>query len=161
MVHFDVTRTRGSRPDITLLLQRFWDDHGRDPLRAEPLFWPDVALDRSRWMEFVSCLLDACGYARSLWYPDLALVDLHERQLLVVGRKFLLLPMRHFPVEELYDSSICVVPDTDAYQDLSGRVVATDGSSRSNLGGFWIRIVRRSLSCKIVLTLISQAKKLG
>ena len=77
--------------------------------------------------EFISC-----GYARSLWYP--------ERQLLVVGRRFLLLPMRHFPVEELYDSSICVVPDTDAYQHLSGWVIATDGSSRSNLGGFSVVI---------------------
>ena len=140
MVHSDVTRTRGNRPDITLFLQRFWDDHGRDPLRAEPLFWTEVAQDRNRWKEFIACLLGVCGYARSLWFPDLSLVDLHERQLLVVGKKFLLLPMRHFPIEELYESSICVVPDTDAYHDLSGWVVATDGSCRSNIGGFAVVI---------------------
>ena len=140
MVHPDVTRTRGNRPDITLFLQRFWDDHGRDPLHAEPLFWTEAAQDRHRWKRFIACLLGACGYAQSLWYPDLSLVDLHERQLLVVGRKFFLLPMRHFPVEELYDNSLCVVPDTDAYQDLSGWIVATDGSSRLNIGGFAVVI---------------------
>ena len=128
----DTTRTRD--------LQKFWDDHGRDRRRGEPLFWPDAALDRSRWKELTSCLLSTCGYSRSLWYPDLNLVDLHERQLLVVGRRFHLLPMRHFPIEELYDGSICVVPDTDAYQDLLGWVVATDDSSRSGLGGFAVVI---------------------
>ena len=56
------------------------------------------------------------------------------------GRQFHLLPMRHFPIEELHDASIHVLPDTDAYQHLFGWIVATDGRSRNHLGGFAVVI---------------------
>ena len=44
--------------------------------------------------------------------------------------------MRHFPIEELYDDCLRVVPETDAYSDLGAWVIATDGSSRNGHGGF-------------------------
>ena len=64
------------------------------------------------------------GFPAGKWYADLHQVDLHQQQVLVVGQCFHLLPMRHFRVEELFDSSFATVPDTDAYSDLQGWVLA-------------------------------------
>ena len=87
-----------------------------------------AAQESARWREV--CHL---WYA-SKWYPDLNRVDLSERQFLVVGRSFHLLPMRHCPVEEHYETSLEVVPHTDADAALPGWVVATDGSPTNHQG---------------------------
>ena len=62
--------------------------------------------------------------------------NLMGRQLLQLGRRFHLLPMRHFPVEEVYDSVLRIVPQDCEDNCLAQFQVATDGSAKSEVGAF-------------------------
>ena len=126
-------RKRGNHPDVSVYLQELWDVL-REP--GDNLFWETQARDRVSWKLFTSKVSSHLGYQAAQWFPSLYEVDLFHRQLLVVGPSFRLLPMRHFPIEELYGSCLRVVPETDAYSDLGAWVIATDGSSKDGHGGF-------------------------
>ena len=123
-----IVNARQNHPDVSVYLQKLWDVL-REP--GDNLFWETQARDRVSWKQFTSKVSSHLG-------SNLHEVDLFHCQLLVVGPAFHLLPMRHFPMEDLYDSCLRVVPETDAYSDLGAWVIPTDGSCRNGHGGFCV-----------------------
>ena len=127
-------------------MQRFWDDHGRERffgLRLQ-LTVPDP--DEKSSSLACSVFVDTPVPFNTLtlvWW-----ISMSANSWLLAGDSSYSLScaagrgskLRHFPIEELYDSSICVVSDTDAYEGLSGWVVATDVSSGAHLGGYAVVI---------------------
>ena len=71
---------------------------------------------------------------RQLWK------DLLGRQVLQVGRQFMLLPMRHVPVEEAYDAPFRIVHVADDEHAASVVQVASDGSAIRTLGEVLLRL---------------------
>ena len=133
MLHPEATHRRGNWTDITRYLQDVWDG-ARE--RGEPLFWDQVAHDKPRWHSLLDLSLKAQQVEGSLWYPDLNTVDLRGRQLLVTDSVYQLFPVRHFPLEEAYEGSLCVADQVDAYHALEGWLFSTDGSCHHSEGGY-------------------------
>ena len=53
-----------------------------------------------------------------------------------VGSRFYLLPFRHYPVEDMYDSPLRVVLSAEEQMAPAVFQVVTDGSSKQNVGGY-------------------------
>ena len=62
--------------------------------------------------------------------------DLMSRQLLQLGQRFQLLPLRHVPVEEPYEDILRIVPQDGEEDCLAQFQIATDGSARAEVGAF-------------------------
>ena len=62
--------------------------------------------------------------------------DLMGRQLLQLGQRFHLLPVRHVPVEEPYEEVLRSVPQDGEEDSLTHFQLATDGSARAEVGAF-------------------------
>ena len=62
--------------------------------------------------------------------------NLMGRQLLQLGHRFHLLPMRHVPVEEPYEEVLRIVPQEGEEDCLAQFQIATDGSAKSSVGAF-------------------------
>ena len=103
-------RQVGYWPHSARFLQLAWDKI-KQP--HQPLEWVEAARDMQLWKD------SFCTWAVARHLPtqgqldDVMSVDLLGRQVLQVGRQFMLLPMRHVPVEEAYDAPFRIVQVAD------------------------------------------------
>ena len=137
MLHPDVRHLRGNWTDTDRYLQDQWY---RMRPRGDPLFWDEIAQDRARWKLLLQDLLRDSGFRDGQWYPALDAIELCGRQLLVTDTSYQLLPARHFPPEDLFETSFKVVPQVDAYDVQDGWHFACDGSSQNEEGGYAVVI---------------------
>ena len=124
-------RMPGYWPNSYRLIQLAWED-----LRGlgTPPYWENAALDKELWKKFITTWLDAKSLQPHLYYPQLQTVDLLGRSLLQVGERFILLPFRHVPVEEAYDSAFQFVPDVSVDDSEAVIQVCSDGSCKNKQG---------------------------
>ena len=103
---------------------------------GQPLNWTEAAQNRAQWRDVLQAWLASKNLPSTgqLWDPTK--VDLLGRQVLQIGWRFQLLPMRHVPIEEAYDSPLRVVEIDEADHATPVVQIATDGSCRTGTGGF-------------------------
>ena len=128
-----VRRQVGNWPNAVRFLHLAWSKI-REP--GQPVQWVDAALDRQAWKTGFVMWAQSKGIPAQGQLEDVMHVDLLGRQVLQVGKQFMLLPMRHVPVEEAYDAPFRVVHLAE--DDMVAPVVqiASDGSAKEGRGGF-------------------------
>ena len=94
-------------------------------------YWEVGAQNKDNWRIFINRCRTIKHLQPLSYYPDLTRVDLLGRSLLQVGEKFTLLPFRHVPVEQPYDSSYTLVPSVEDHADETTIQVCSDGSHRT------------------------------
>ena len=102
----------------------------------EASFWVECAECRTSWRDVWSRWLSAKGWLHVGMVGDPLRENLMGRQLLQLGQRFHLLPMRHVPVEEPYEEVLRIVPQAGEEDCLAQFQIATDGSARSSVGAF-------------------------
>ena len=102
----------------------------------EPFSWIEFSVHRHEWRQVWARWLTSKGWLCAGMTADPCQENLMGRQLLQLGRRFHLLPMRHFPVEEVYDSVLRVVPQDCEDNSLAQFPVATDGSAKAEVGAY-------------------------
>ena len=102
----------------------------------EPFSWMEISAHRHEWRQVWARWLTSKGWLCAGMTADPYQENLMGRQLLQLGRRFHLLPMRHFPVEEVYDSVLRVVPQDCEDNCLAQFQVATDGSAKTEVGAY-------------------------
>ena len=124
-------RQLGFWPNSYRFIQLAWEN-----LRGlgTPPFWEDAALNKDLWRRFINTWLDDKCLQPLTYYNCLEHVTLLGRCLLQVGEKFTLLPFRHVPVEQEYDSAFKFVPDVALFDNEASVQVCSDGSSKQHTG---------------------------
>ena len=135
---FTLRRQRGFWPNCYRFLQLAWESL-RTP--SDPWLWVDLAQDRTAWLEFSALWLRFKRLDPTCFYPDLTSVDLAGRCLLQVGDNFKLLPFRHVPVEQPYNTSFEVIPEPLADSDFGCFQVCSDGGCRRGQGSLAVSIL--------------------
>ena len=96
----------------------------------------EAARDRQLWKDGFGMWAVARHLPTQGQLDDVMKVDLLGRPVLQVGRQFMLLPMRHVPVEEAYDAPFRIVHVADEEHVACVVQVASDGSAKDSRGGF-------------------------
>ena len=102
----------------------------------EAFFWVECAECRTSWRDVWSRWLSAKGWLHVGMVRDPLRENLMGRQLLQLGQRFHLLPMRHVPVEEPYEEVLRIVPQAGEEDSLAQFQIATDGSARTSVGAY-------------------------
>ena len=135
---FTLRRQLGFWPNCYRFLQLAWESL-RTP--SDPWLWVDLAQDRTAWLDFSNLWLRFKGLDPTRFYPDLGSVDLAGRCLLQVGDNFRLLPFRHVPVEQPYNTSFEVIPEPLADSDFGCFQICSDGGCRRGKGSLAVSIL--------------------